>query len=161
MKIYLASILAVAACTNGDSKSDSTTPMAASDVQFDNTTSGLMSKNVQDALDDVIAMAKAQADQAAHSIIVCRFETANLPLPASQTITPHSFTAAECSGTMPDATYIGALASFSTCTNELEGLEVKNAGEADGPGFVLRKAYTTNTYNCSGPASVTAIFYKR
>jgi hypothetical protein len=161
MKTLLASILLVTACTSGDSKTDGVQPMAASDVQFDTAASGLTSTNVQDALDDVIAMAQAQEDRAAHSTIICKYATANLPLPESQTITPHSFTAAECGGSMPDASYIGALASFETCTHELKGINVMNAGETDGPGFVIRKAYTVSSFDCTGPANVTVVFYKR
>jgi hypothetical protein len=62
---------------------------------------------------------------------------------------------------MPDASYIGALASYETCTDELKGIRVKNAGESDGPGFVVRKAYTIHSLDCTGPADVTAMFYKK
>ena len=51
------------------------------DIQYDNAGTGLMSTNVQDAIDDVVSMAQAQEDRASRSVIVCKFVTANMTLP--------------------------------------------------------------------------------
>ena len=163
MKTLLPAILMVTACTSGgDSKSDSTTPpMAASDVQFDNASSGLASTNVQDALDDVIAMAQAQQEQASTSVITCRFASANVTIPSmgslgmDKAIYPHAFNANECGGTLPDASYVGTLSRMSIC-NEINGAAAMNSGEPDGPGVQLR-----TWGGCTGPAEIVAVFFKR
>jgi len=134
--------------------------MGAADVSFDNSASGLTSTNVQDALDDVIAMAQAQQEQMTSSVIVCRFETASLKLDPGATV-PHVFTTNECGGVLPDTHYVGALASLDTCSTSLERMSVMNTGDADGPGVVLRKANYTDTASCAGPAKIVAVFFKR
>ncbi|HEY5922560.1 MAG TPA: hypothetical protein VIV11_12855 [Kofleriaceae bacterium] len=132
----------------------------ATDIEYDNSGTGLVSTNVQDAIDDVVSMAQAQEERMASSVIVCKFATASFNMPANYTVYPHAFTSSECGGRMPDASYIGALASYATCSYEIQGIQVMNAGEADGPGVVIRKQWLTSSFSCSGPAHVTALYHK-
>lgn len=157
MKIYWVSILAVAACTtSGDAKTESSP--TATDIPYDNAASGLTSTNVQDALDDVFAMAQAQQEEAATSVITCRFASANLTIAQAasrdKAIFPHAFNANECGGTLPDATYVGAVSRMSVC-NDIIGAAVMNSGEPDGPGVQLR-----TWGGCTGPAEIVAVFFK-
>jgi hypothetical protein len=130
----------------------------ASAIEYDNAGTGLTSTNVQDAIDDVVSMAQAQEERMAGSVIVCKFATASLMIPSasigSPAIVPHVFTANECGGTLPDASYAGALSRFKVCYDVL-GAQVMNAGEPDGPGVVLRAGG-----GCTGPAELSAIFFK-
>jgi hypothetical protein len=150
MKIYLASILVVAACTDGSS--ETSTP--ATDIAYDNSTTGLMSSNVQDALDDIAAMSSHMNQQLDKLTIVCTFETSSLSLPA-YTPKPHVFTALECGGALPDANYVGTFAKLRTCAPSFYEMSVMNTGEPDGPGVVLR----TNT-SCSDTAKIVVVFHK-
>jgi hypothetical protein len=158
MKLLYTSVLMVAACASEGTSSE-TPPMAATDIQFDNATSGLASTNVQDALDDVVAMAQAQEDRASTSVITCRYASANVTLAQMGTrataIFPHAFTANECGGTLPDDTYVGTLSRMSVC-NDIFGAAVMNSGEPDGPGVQLR-----TWGGCTGPAEIVAIFFKK
>lgn len=149
---------------------DQTPPgsVAAAQVSYANATTGLPSTNVQDAIDDVVGIGDdleqrvstlEAAAPAAHRTIICRYATASLTLGIGVTVA-HVFTAAECGGTLPDASYVGAVGAFDSCTSRLNAIRVMNAGEADGPGMVLRKA-DENTAACTGPAELTAIYFKR
>ena len=156
--LVLAAAAALAACAS-DSKSDGdgmSSKQLASDIQYDNAGTGLTSMNVQDAIDDVVAMAQAQEERASSSVIVCRYVTANMTLPSTGNVQaiPHTFTAGECGGTLPDATYVGAVSRFTSC-NTVYGVWVMNVGEADGPGVTLR-----GYGGCNGPAEISAIFFK-
>jgi hypothetical protein len=162
MKTFLAAVALASAAAACASEPDALTSkqLAAAEIAYDNGGAGLVSTNVQDAIDDVVAMAQTQDERMTNAVIVCKFATASLSMPASQTVFPHPFTAAECAPRMPDASYIGALASYTTCSYELQGVQIMNAGEPDGPGVVIRKQYLTSSFTCSGPAHVTALFYK-
>jgi len=157
--LVVAAAAALAACTSDSSGSGSdgmSSKQLASDIQYDNAGTGLMSTNVQDAIDDVVAMAQAQEDRASRSVIVCKFVTANMTLPSTGNVQfiPHTFTTAECGGTLPDTTYVGAVSRFTSC-NTVLGVWVMNVGEADGPGVTLR-----GYGGCNGPAEISAIFLK-
>jgi hypothetical protein len=146
---------AAAACTS-DSDALSSKQLSAANIRYDNGGAGLVSTNVQDAIDDVVAMAQATDERVASSMIVCKFATASLAIP-SQTggaITPHVFTAAECGGRLPDAGYVGAVSRMNIC-NSITGVQVMNVGEPDGPGIVVR-----SWGGCTGPAELAAIFYR-
>ena len=149
---------ALAACASDSNAAsdDMSSKQLASDIKYDNAGTGLTSTNVQDAIDDVVAMAQAQEDRASSSVIVCKFVTANMTVPSTgglQAI-PHTFTTAECGGTLPDATYVGAVSRFTSC-NTVLGVWVMNVGEADGPGVTMR-----GYGGCSGAAEISAIFFK-
>ena len=156
--LVLAVGAALAACASDSSGGDDTmsSKQLASDIKYDNAGTGLTSTNVQDAIDDVVAMAQAQEERASSSVIACRYVTANMTLPSSSGVQsiPHTFTTAECGGTLPDATYVGAVSRFTSC-NMVYGVWVMNAGEADGPGVTMR-----GYGNCSGAAEISAIFFK-
>ena len=151
MKIYLASILVVAACSDG---SNGTSTMAATDIAYDNSTTGLMSSNVQDALDDIAAMSSHMNQQLEKLTIVCTFETSSLSIPA-YTPKPHVFTPLECGGALPDQNYVGSFAKLRTCSPSFYEMSVMNAGEPDGPGFVLRA-----NGSCTEAAKVVVVFHK-
>jgi hypothetical protein len=152
MKTLLASILLVTACTSGDSKPDDVQPMAASDVQFDNASSGLASTNVQDALDDLIAMAQAQQEQMNASVIVCRYATNSVTVPSTG-LFAHAFTPSECGGVLPDDRYVGSISRLDVC-NLPTAFWVMSAGETDGPGAVIRMG------SCSGKAEIKVVYTK-
>ena len=143
----------LAACTSSDATSK------AVDVLYDSDGSGLMSSNVQDALDDLLAMARASEDKLDQmekgNAIVCKFETANLTIPAYAAM-PHVFTALECGGTLPDERYVGAISKLETCSIYLSGTAVMSAGEPDGPGIVLRHQNSA----CSSPAKLVVVFHR-
>lgn len=152
--------MAASACAS-DSDALSSKQLAA-DIQYDNAGTGLVSTNVQDAIDDVVAMAQAQdARHEALKPIACRYQTVNLVVPAPTSANgykiavPHTFTANECGGVVPDASYIGALTGFRVCSSTLYSIRVVNAGEPDGPGV------TAIMYgDCQGPAEYAALFFK-
>jgi hypothetical protein len=158
MKILLAAAATacVAAACASDSEGLSSKQLSAAEVGYDNGGAGLASTNVQDAIDDVVAMAQAQDERMTNAVIVCKFATASLTIPSSSTmaITPHAFNAGECGGRLPDASYVGSLSRFSLC-NAVTGAYATNAGEPDGPGVVVR-----SWGGCTGPAELAAIFYK-
>ncbi|MBL9018761.1 MAG: hypothetical protein JNL83_31535 [Myxococcales bacterium] len=156
MRIATTLFVFLAACTSPDATS------RAVDVAYESDGSGLASSNVQDALDDLVAMARASEDKIEEmqtqkrSAIECRFQTANLSLQGgTSTATPHVFTALECGGALPDATYTGAISKFETCSAFFYGVSVMTAGEPDGPGIVFRSGST-----CNGPAKLVAVFHK-
>ncbi|MBA3461993.1 MAG: hypothetical protein H0T46_18685 [Deltaproteobacteria bacterium] len=151
-----ACFLFLAACAaEGDSGT------RAADIQYDNASTGLMSTTVQEALDDVIAMARAteeKVDQPAQpdrpAVIECKFQTANLQLTSMQ-VMPHVFTSLECGGTLPGPEYSGAISKFETCGYWVSSVQVMSAGEPDGPGVTLRGNVT-----CNGPAKFVVLFHK-
>lgn len=149
--------LAAAACAS-DSDPLSSKQLAA-DIQYDNASTGLVSTNVQDAIDDVVAVTASHEQRLANAVVTCKFVTSNLSLPIGGVV-PHVFTAAECGGTLPDASYVGAIAKINTCSSSLQGIEVMNAGEPDGPGIVLRKTASGDVASCSGAAELVAIFFR-
>ena len=155
--LVLAAAAALAACAS-DSQSGGdgmSSKQLASDIKYDNAGTGLTSTNVQDALDDVVAMAQAQEDRASSSVIVCKFVTANMTVPSGGVqVIPHTFTTSECGGALPDTTYVGAVSRFTSC-NTVFGVWAMNAGDADGPGVTLR-----GYGGCNGPAEISAIFFK-
>ena len=66
-----------------------------------------------------------------NDLIVCRFtSTTFMPINGANT---HTFTAAECGGKLPDASYRGVLAKTVQCGRD-EDWYVVNAGESGGPG---------------------------
>jgi hypothetical protein len=156
--VAAATVMAAAACTASDDGLSSK-QLLASEIRYDNGGGGLVSTNVQDAIDDVVAMAQASDERMARAVITCKFATSNLELPVGGVV-PHVFTAAECGGTLPDARYVGAIAKIKTCSSALEGIEVMNAGEPDGPGIVLRKTALGEITSCSGAAALVAVFYR-
>jgi hypothetical protein len=160
MKTFLsvvAMVSAAAACAS-DSDGLSSKQLAAADIAYDNGGAGLVSTNVQDAIDDVVAVTASHEQRFANAVIKCAFVTNNLNLPIGAVV-PHVFTAAECGGTLPDASYVGALAKINTCSSALQGIEVTNAGEPDGPGIVLRKS-GVEVADCSGAAALVALFFR-
>jgi hypothetical protein len=136
--------------------------VTAEDVGYDNATSGLVSSTVQGAVDDIAVMSigqdeRLQAVEGRRNAISCRFATTSLSLPDGVPTTVHVFTAAECGGVLPDATYVGAAARFKTCSTSVFAVEAMNAGEPDGPGLVLTRL---GTGACTGPAVLAAVFHK-
>jgi hypothetical protein len=157
MKTFLSvvAMVSAAACAS-DSDGLSSKQLAAADIAYDNGGAGLVSTNVQDAIDDVVAMAQTQDERMTNAVIVCKWSTANLTLPSTNLpmFVPHVFSVAECGGKLPDASYVGALSRFTSC-NYVMSAYVANVGEADGPGVVVR-----SYGGCNGPAEFAAIFYK-
>jgi hypothetical protein len=147
---------AAAACTS-DSDALSSKQMSAADVRYDNGGAGLVSTNVQDAIDDVVAMAQATDERMQVQTIVCRFQTNSLAVKYVGT-NAHVFTALECGGTLPGPAYVGTFAKLATCAAGFKTMQVSNAGEPDGPGVVLKEA--ANYYNCDGPADILVVFHK-
>ncbi|HVK86049.1 MAG TPA: hypothetical protein VM513_18135 [Kofleriaceae bacterium] len=141
--------------------------VAAAQVSYANAASGLASSNVQDALDEVVELeddleqriSSLETAEASPRVIVCRYVTASLTLDIGATFS-HVYTAAECGGTLPDATYVGAIGAFESCTSRLNAVRVMNAGETNGPGVTLRKA-DENTAACTDAAELTSIYVKR
>jgi len=151
----LIALLLVGCTTSG-------TDQGAADVAYDNTASGLLSKTVQGALDDLSAVLASHEDRLANielhrNVIVCRFVSASMPIQAGQLLIAHVFTAGECGGSLPDPSYVGAISRMISCSQTVDGLVVSNTGEADGPGVTLRR---TGTMACTGPAEFAAVFYK-
>jgi hypothetical protein len=141
MKTFLmaaASACAASACAS-DPDPLTSKQLAAAEIAYDNGGAGLVSTNVQDAIDDVVAMAQTQDERMTNAVIVCKWATANLTLPSTGNpmFVPHVFSVAECGGKLPDASYVGALSRFTSC-NYVMSAYVANVGEADGPGVVVR-----------------------
>ena len=151
----LAVLVTVAGGCASDSDALSSKQLAA-DIEYDNRGTALLSTNVQDAIDDVVAMAQAQEERMAAAVIACKYATASMAIASGSTptISPHAFTATECGGKLPDASYVGAVTRFSIC-NSVIAVQVMNAGEPDGPGIVVR-----SWGGCTGPAELAAIYYK-
>ena len=158
MKTFLAAVAMVSAAAACASDSDALTSkqLAASEIAYDNGGAGLVSTNVQDAIDDVVAMAQTQDERMTNAVIVCKFATASMTIPSGSTATivPHAFNANECGGRLPDSSYVGSISRFTLC-NVVLGAYAANAGEPDGPGVVVR-----TWGGCTGPVEFAAIFYK-
>jgi hypothetical protein len=140
--------------------------MRASAIGYDNTLSGLLSTTVQSALDD-LAVAGAAHDERIDAIetklaagssaraIVCKYSAANAALLIGQNEITHTFTAAECGGTLPGPNHVGALARFRTCASSFRWVIVANAGEAGGPGITF---YREDDSFCAGSTQLAAVF---
>ncbi len=117
------------------------------------------SSHPRDRPDSAVAIATTDSALEEARSIVCRHAAASLTIDIGATVT-HTFTPAECGGVLPDASYVGMIAAFDSCTSRLNGVRVLNTGDTSGPGMVLRKA-DENTASCTGSVELTAVYIKR
>ncbi|MBA3461994.1 MAG: hypothetical protein H0T46_18690 [Deltaproteobacteria bacterium] len=153
-------ILAACAAEGESGERDSSGATRAVDIQYDNSATGLMSTTVQDALDDVVEMARATEQKVERAVIACRYETAAMTFVINGSPLPHVFTPAECGGRLPDAGYQGAISKLdvATCGYRVIGFQVMNAGEPDGPGILLKQI--DSSVSCTASARLSVLYFK-